>query len=210
MFTTANKGSRSRVARAAVFAVLCLALLIPQAANAAPITGELGFFSGSFGVTGGSDPFDLENATGVDFNGAIVVSSTGSFLANGVLPFSGVTLTDFTFDPFAGPVDPLWVVGIFEFALNSLTDVTQTATSLSMAGTGIVSTTVNVGLDATAFNWSFSGNNSGGTLQLFTSTSSPTPQPVAEPSELITLAFLAMGLATLGAWSRKYNKAVQQ
>jgi hypothetical protein len=138
------------------------------------------------------------------------MSSSGSFLANGVIPFgSAVTLVDFTFNPFTGPVDPLWTVGIFEFALDTLTSVTQTATSLSMFGSGVVSTTANVGLDATAFNWSFSGNNSGGTLQLFTSTASPTPQPVAEPSELLTLALLAMSLATFGAWSRK-NKALQQ
>ncbi len=191
----------------AVLAIFCLALMSAPSAKADPITGEVAFIGG-FTATGGSGPTDLANATGVAFSSGIVGGSTGDFASYGVGMYAPVSLTSFTFAPFSGPVDPLWSVGIFEFTLNTVDVVSQSATSLVLAGNGIVSTTVNVGLDATAFGWSFSGDNSGGTLQLFSSTASPTA--VAEPSEAATLGFLALSMMAFVIWSRKPRKLLQQ
>ena len=193
---------------AAIAAFFCLTLMVAQTASASPITGEVAFV-GPFSATGGTGPLDLEGATGLEFSTATVVYSSGDFQVNGVAPFfSQVTLTDFDFN-FAGTIDPLWAVGVFQFALNTLDSVTQTANSIALSGTGIVSSSI-AGLDPTAYNWSFSGDNSGGTLQLFSSTSSPTPLPVTEPSELTTLAMLVMGMGLFGMWSRKHRKALPQ
>lgn len=199
-----NKTNQRVTTLAATLAAFCLSLMIVQPANADPITGEVAFM-GFFAATGGSGPLDLEHATGIDFTSGIVVQSTGAFAANGVMPFSSVALQDFQFAPFYGPVDPLWAVGVFQFALQSLTAVDQGVSHLALSGTGIVSST-KAGLDPTVFNWSFSGDNSGGTLQLYTSTATR----VAEPSDLGTLAFLIVGMAALGVWSRKHRNAVHQ
>jgi hypothetical protein len=176
-------------------------------ANAAPITGEVAFV-GSFAAEGGNGPLDLANANAIDFTFGIVAQSTGDFnAANGVVPFfSPVTLNDLTFDPFS-PVDPLWAVGVFQFALNELTSVVQGENYLFLAGSGVVSST-NPSLDDTAFSWSFSGGNSGsdGTLQLFSSTA----LPVAEPSDLATLGLLAISMVAFGLWSLRQRKALQR
>jgi len=191
-----------------VLAACCLSFTIAQPASADPIVGEVAFV-GLFTATGGSGPTDLLNATGIDFNVAVVAQATGDFnFFNGVVPFlSPVTLNDFTFAPFTGPIDPLWEVGAFQFALASLTSVYQGTNYLALAGTGTVSSSA-AGLDDTAFNWSFSGDSSGGKLQLFSSTASPTALP--EPSELTTLGFLAIGVGALCLLSRRQRKAVQQ
>lgn len=208
MLNTTNNPKQRATTLAAILAVFCLALMVSQPANAGPITGEVAFV-GAFQATGGSDPTDLEHATGVAFPyGGVVAQATGDFnISNGVSFFSPVTMSSFTFDPFAGPVDPLWAVGVFQFALQSLTTIEQGENYLALAGTGIVSST-KAGLDSTVFNWSFSGTNAGGTLQLFASTASPTPLP--EPSELITFAFLAMSVGGLVVWSSSTRKALQQ
>jgi hypothetical protein len=188
-------------------AVFSLSFLIVQPANADPITGEVAFV-GLFTVTGGSNPLDLANATGIDFTYGVVAQATGDFNPiNGVVPLmSPVTLNDFTFQSFAG-VDPLWAVGVFSFALNTLTSVNQGENYLALTGTGIVSSS-KTGLDPTSFNWSFSGDNSGGTLQLFSSTASPSVQ-VAEPSEIITLVFLVIGVGALCLWSSRARTAIR-
>jgi hypothetical protein len=191
---------------AAVLAIFCLVLMVAPAAKADPITGEVAFV-GAFQATGGSSATDLANATGIQFTGAMVGGATGAFAANGVNMFTPVSLSSFTFAPFSGPVDPLWAVGVFQFALDTVNVVNQTAGSLVLSGSGVVSTTVALGLDATAFTWSFSGDNSGGQLQMFSSTSTPTP--VTEPSDAATLLLLAMSTMVFGMRSSKFRKALQ-
>jgi hypothetical protein len=207
MVKTTNKTNKRVTVLTAILAVFCLAVMSAQPANASPITGEVAFV-GTFLATGGSGPLDLENATGIDFTFGFVAQATGDFNpSNLVMPFmSPVTLNDFTFAPFSGPVDPLWAVGVFSFALQSLTTVAQGEGYLALGGTGVV-TASKAGLDATVFNWSFSGDNSGGTLQLFSSSGSPTALP--EPSELLTFAFLAMSVGALCVWSRGHRQAIQ-
>jgi hypothetical protein len=204
MLSTIRKSNRHSKTLAATVALFCLALMAPQPASADPITGDVAFF-GIFTTTGGSGLLDLANATAIDFTFATVAAATGDFnAANGVMPFiSPVTLNDFTFSPFSSAVDPLWAVGIFQFALETLTSVQQGTNFLALSGYGTASGT---GFDDTMFFWSFSGDNAGGTLQLFSSTSTPLP----EPSELLTFALLAMGMAVFGVWSRKHRRAVQQ
>jgi hypothetical protein len=185
-------------------AVLCLAFGAPQAAMADSISGELAFF-GTFSVSGGSSSTDLANADTINFTQTILGAATGTFAANGVVPFfTPVTMNSFTFDPFAG-VDPLWVVGAFQFALNTIAIEQQSASALALSGTGIVTSSI-VGLDASEFRWSFSGDNSGGTLTVYSSTNSPTP--LNEPSELTTLGMLVMGMGLFGLWSRKHRNAL--
>ncbi len=184
---------------AVVVALLCLTLGAAQPARADLVDGELGFF-GTFLATGGSNPvsggMSLQDATGINFTMGLVTQATGDFSG---LAFWPVSLTDFTFAPFS-PVTSLWSVGGFQFGLEDLTSVSQGANHLALAGTGAVTSS---GFDATPFNWSFSGNNSGGTLQLFSSTATPGPVSVAEPSEFSSLALLVIGLSTLGIWSRR-------
>ena len=195
--------TNQRVVRLAILALFGFALMAPQSAKADPITGEVAFW-GTFSATGGTG---LQDATGIDFESSIVAAATGDYASNGVFPvLSPVALTDFTFDPFLGPVDPLWTVAGFSFALETLTTVNQGPSYLVLAGTGVVRNAA-VG-DPTAFNWSFSGDNSGGMLQLFSSTSSPSPVGLAEPPELSSFA-LFWGVAVFAAWSRKYRKVLQ-
>lgn len=195
MFNTQNK-TNARVT-VAVGALLCLAQLTVQPAKADLVEGDLGFF-GAFLATGGSNPapggMSLADATGINFvfDTALVTHATGDFSG---LTWSLASLTDFTFSPFS-TVNPLWAVGGFQFALQGLSNISQGANHLALAGSGIVTSS---GFDATPFNWSFSGNNSGGLLQLFSSTATG-PVSVAEPSEFFTLALLVMGMFTLGIW----------
>ena len=206
MFQNWTRSNQRLTKLAAVLAIVCLVLMAAPSAKADPITGEVAFI-GAFVATGGTTATDLENATGIQFTGAMVGGATDDFAANGVNMFTPVTLNSFTFAPFSGPIDPLWAVGAFQFALDTVTVVNQTAGSLVLAGSGIVTASAALGLDATAFTWSFSGDNSGGTLQMFSSTSTPTAVP--EPSEAATLALLAMSMVAFGIWSRKFEKVLQ-
>lgn len=180
---------------------LCMTLMATQSAFADTIDGEIAF-TGIFTTTGGSGPGDLAGATGIDFGTAFVLQSTGDFASNGVMPLlSPVTMNDFTFDPFTGPVDPLWSVGAFQFSLSSLNTIEQGESYLVLAGSGTVTSSI-AGLDATSFDWSFSGDKSGGNLKVFSSTATALP----EPSDFATFGFLALGIVAVSVRSRRLSK----
>jgi hypothetical protein len=208
MLNTTGRAYQRITKPAVLAAVFVLCFAFAQPASADPITGEVAFFGG-FTVSGGSGPLDLANATAIDFTGGTVYDKSGSF---SVLPvLAPVTLNGFTFLPsFSGPINPLWVVGQFQFALQTLTSVDQGTAFLALAGTGVVSSTI-AGLDPTAYDWSFVGTNSSqgitGTLQLYASTASVR---VAEPSDFVTLAFSMFGLGALCLWSRRLRTLIQQ
>ncbi len=186
---------------AALSAVICFSLLGPQLARANMITGDIAFV-GTFTTTGGSG---LQDATGIDFGTVLVAAGTGDFnFSNGVIPLlSPATMTDFTFAPLPSDgVDPLWTVGTFKFALNSLTTVAQSSTYLALAGTGVVTST-KTGLDATDFNWSLVGGPDLGGLKLFVSVSDPAPTTVNEPSQFSSLMLWTLGIGAVAVWSRK-------
>ena len=86
-------------------------LLVAGAANAAPISGDITFF----GVwqpkaADGTTNTDVANAAHIQFVGDVTVSQAiGDFDgAAGTI----ATYTNFTFNPFAGPIAPLWTVTV--------------------------------------------------------------------------------------------------
>jgi hypothetical protein len=171
--------------------------MAPLPLSADTIDGELGVF-GSFSPIGGT----LADATGIHFNWAWVADATGDF--GGLTPGSVVTMNnDVSLVSFSS-VTPLWSVGGFSFDLLNLTIVGRDASHIALTGTGIVTYTPLY--DPTAFNWSFSGDTSGGTLHLFSNTATSVP----EPSELAALGLWATAILPLAAWSRKRRKTFQR
>lgn len=157
--------------------LLATLLLLPLAANAVPIDGEI-IIGGSLVPTcsthAGSCTMDI--ADGLDFftdggdNTAIVTGTAGDFSG---LFGQIVTMSDFVFDPFA-MVDPLWSVGGFTFSLDSLTVVGQTATYLELRGTGTIS---GGGFDPTDGVWSMSADAANPNITFGWSSTTLAPEP---------------------------------
>jgi hypothetical protein len=84
------------------------------------------------------------------FNPAVGVT-TGDFVGQ-----TSVVIADLDYSPFVA-IDPLWTtnLGEFSFAIQTLVVVSETADSLSLTGTGLLTSTL-LGLDPTLANWSFS------------------------------------------------------
>ena len=124
--------------------LLGIALLASGTANAALIDG-------SVDITGAFVPIDDQNpanevgldvASGIDFTSdtGIVVAAAGDF-ATTMTPFATfTTMTDFQFDPNLDP-NPvtLWTGGGFSFEMDSVVVNSQSATNLSLTGSGTVS-----------------------------------------------------------------------
>jgi hypothetical protein len=166
-------------------------LLVAGAANAAPIQGDITFFGvwqpkAADGVTN----TNVANAAHIEFVGDVTVSQAiGDFDgAAGNL----VNYTNFTFNPFAGPIAPLWSVTIdgtlFEFDLERINISLQTSTQLALAGTGTLHAP---GFDATEFAWTFSGDSTGAILS-FSAASFGVPEPSV-------VGLLGLGLIAMGA-----------
>jgi hypothetical protein len=147
-----------------ILAILALGALssglFSQQAQAAPINGDIQF--------AGEVQFDtnsLLTATRVVtwfdvFHNAgfsSVTSGTGDF--SGIPSGTQATMGQpWIFNP-STPTPGLWSVGGFTFDLLSSTIITQTAKNLTIEGTGTVSGN---GFDATAMDWSFTTQSSGG------------------------------------------------
>lgn len=168
------------------------ALGLPLTASAVPITGSIGF-GGAFTPTGGTG---LSDATGISFDSVFFLAGTGDFDA---IPDSPALFTDFDFNPFSGPVDPLWQISLggtnFSFDLDQILIDVQDANFLNLSGTG---TLMAAGFDDTAGSWTFSGN-SAGTI-VFTFSSITAASAVAEPGVLI---LLGLGLPLIGVVRRR-------
>ena len=145
--------------------------------------------SGDFAPTGGTGA-DLSDATGMDFLGDDfqvdgVTGDLATFVSVGDVGF----YQDFTFSPLAAPVDPLWAVGGFEFALGAVSVDFQNATFIILSGTGIISGN---GFDPTTGTWNLTGNNSG---MLFNFSAGSLAVP--EPGSLSLLGLGLIGFAVL-------------
>jgi hypothetical protein len=144
--------------------------------------------SGDFAPTGGTG---LADATGIDFLGDdfMVDDATGDFALAGIVTGSVGFYQDFQFAPLnPAPVDPLWAIGGFEFALANITVSFQSANFLVLEGTGTISAN---GFDDTAGTWIMTANRSG-TLFNFSSGSSAV---VSEPGMLLLLGLGFAGAA---------------
>ncbi|MCF6336323.1 MAG: PEP-CTERM sorting domain-containing protein [Gammaproteobacteria bacterium] len=181
---------------------LLLLAMGSSAVMAVPITGNIAFY-GTSTVAG-----EVVTFTG---NSATVASVDGDFAAEGVVargPLDPATaLNTAVFNPldystpFAG-VSPLWTIGGFSFDLETIVvGPTGPGVDLALSGTG---TLMRAGYDNTAYNWAYSGNSiGGGTLQVFSSASAPTPTQVPEPGSLALLGLGLVGFAVTGYKRRR-------
>jgi hypothetical protein len=134
-------------------------------------------------------------ATEVDLIEAIVLLASDDFAANGVTPGTAVTFltTPLSFTPTL-PTD-LWTIASFTFELTGLDVEVQTADTLTVSGTGIVSSTT-PGLDAVPGFWRMTTQApgldvAGETIFSFSSSSIAIP----EPSSLLLMSLGVTGLA---------------
>ena len=163
-------------------------LALPVAGFAAPIDGELGI-SGSLAPTCSVDPTPapctMDIADGLTFAGSgtgnqfLVTFATGDFATSG-LGFGDIgSIVDFMFDPLSpSPVDPLWMIssgGIdWEFALETVNIVAQTANFIDLRGTGTLSGT---GFDDTLGIWTLSTDSANQDLTFSWSSTTLAPEP---------------------------------
>lgn len=156
-------------------------------ASAALIIGDISM-SGDFAPTGGTN---LSDATGIDFLGDdfTVNGANGDFA--GLAGMTG-SIQDFQFNPLApSPVDPLWSVGGFTFALDAISIDFQNESFLLLSGTGVIA---GAGFDDTSGIWNLSGNSAGA---LFNFSAGSTFVPV--PGSLLLFGS-ALGFA---GWLRR-------
>lgn len=139
-------------------------------ANAALITGDMGI-TGSYSTSGGSDQSNdtlltLGSATGTSGSGDI--GSTVSFGTGGAIGDGNISLASFA------SVTDLYTIGGWQLDLSSMTIVDQTASLLTMTGSGLLSGN---GFNSTGVNWTFSANDLGSSYSM-TITAVPVPAAV--------------------------------
>jgi len=176
--------------------------LTAAAAQAAPVTGTIGF-AGPGSFVGASNWYQ---STGVDFTGpwATTVGGTGTFAAIPMFT-NPVTFADFNWGASSGavniptPIAPVWTFtysGVtYELDIGSITNILRGSAannSISVSGTGTLKAT---GYENTVGTWNFTGGATGESLNLsFSSQAVPLPA---------TIGLLGLGLAALGVASRR-------
>ena len=164
-------------------------LFVAGSAHGVPITGQIGF-SGSGVVT--------QNT--LSFNNPVTVSHTsGSY---SLIPLgTAIAFNPIPFSPFVGPVVPIWTITLdgatYSFDLTAVTQVTVSSTDLSLGGFGILRITGG-GTQYEPTVGTFPVRGTGTNFAYTVSVSEPLPVP--EPH---TVAFLCLGLATLGVVRRR-------
>jgi VPDSG-CTERM motif len=190
------KLSRTVLAVLATGALSCA--LFSQQAQATSINGEIQF--------AGEVQFDtnsLATATRVVtwfdvFHNAgfsSVTSGSGDFA--GIAPGTQAAMAQpWIFNP-STPTPSLWSVGGFTFDLLSSTVVMQTASTLVIEGTGIVSGN---GFDSTAMDWNFTTQSSGGRTR---TTFSSSANGAAVPDGGSAVALLGLALTGIEVLRRR-------
>jgi hypothetical protein len=150
--------------------LLSTVLLGAGAVNAASITGSLGL-TGAFAASGGTD---LSDATMLNL---MTVFSTGGDGDLAVLFGTGGTVntSPFSIDP-PGAVPNLLEMDNWKIDIGTMAVVDQTASVLTLEGSGTVSALIGTEFDPTPMTWSLSANASGSTYSM---TISAIPVPAA-------------------------------
>jgi len=134
-----------------------------SAANAALITGNMGV-GGGYIASGGTD---LSDATILELTSVLSTSGTGTLGTTvGLFTSGSVNNGSITINPFTSPQTNLFVIGGWQLDLSSLNIVDQTASILTMEGTGVLSGT---GFEDTNAIWTFSAQNTGSSYSMMIS-----------------------------------------
>jgi len=183
-----------------IIAAVATAGFACQQAQAVPITGML-----NIAGTATFNTIELENASSATFSNVTVQGgNTGDFA--GIPVGTAVTMAGYTFIP-STMTNGLWtVVGFgFTFNLTSSSVDFQTASTLSISGTGIITGT---GFDATPGVWQFTSQSPGGIDHPTFSFSAGT-QSVGVPDNGMTVMLLGAGLIGLAVFHAKIAKTAK-
>ena len=185
-------------------ALLALAAIVANQANAIPIQGTINFGGGGALI---NTPDNLAAATTIMGIAGDTVSGgyaapTGDYAG---LTGDAVTFTTpLVFSPFSGLTTPLWTVSVgavqYTFDITTLTIVTQSSTLLDLEGQGIAAI-IGSGYDPTAGSWTIQVTGSGTNLS-FQSTA-------AVPDSSSTAMLIGMGLLGVGLAARSLKKTVK-
>lgn len=187
--------------RQRILALAGVVALLPAVGNAVPISGGIAMYGDYAPVdANGNVVSSLLQATGFDFLGDdfTVDSVTGDFAAAGIGPGDAGTLSDFQFSPLSpSPVNPLWAIAGFEFILQSVTVDAQSATQMTLHGTGILK---GPGFQSTPGTWDMIANSK---YSRFFFGSTTTAVAVPEPATLMLFGAGLLGMALSRRWLKR-------
>ncbi|MDH3647380.1 MAG: PEP-CTERM sorting domain-containing protein [Gammaproteobacteria bacterium] len=158
--------------------LLATGLLLPLAANAAPIQGSIAIGGSLIPICAQPLNCTMDIATGIDFlndDRGLVNGASGDFALFGVSFGDIVAMNDFQFSPIEFN-NPLWSVGGFSFAMETLNIHEQTATVLELRGRGLISFDGD-SLDPTIGRWSFSTDAANTDINFSWSSTAAAPEP---------------------------------
>lgn len=191
--------------RRTLYSLLASLIMLPVSAFAVPITGSISMYGQFTPVAPDGSAVSLGAATGLDITGDsfVVETTTGTFAADGIVKGDTGYLADFQFNPLnPAPVNPLWAIGGFQFALYSVSIVSQSDRILELSGSGWLGGN---GYTSTYGHWSFKGGSAPGRFFFGSSTGSTS---VPEPGALLMFGSGLLGLGVTAAMRRRRRTVV--